>query len=155
MLSVTGMIEENSEYTGAKRDNSFLKKNGIDDRIIVNTCTTFIDIDTVKYDSYPSCQKIGTGDGIIIRPNEGSAIVIQFGQKMRFTPTEIKFVGMKLTESDKKIFSSRSKYYCRPFGRKIVYKVSNKIEEGKDKNEWDDFCSRSYWAMEYGIEEHN
>lgn len=113
-----------------------LQLNGIDKSVIspiTKTIISYIDKDTYSYDSYPSGEKIGSGEGIIIRINDDNSCVILWGQKMRFTPNRVTMIG------------SKSKPFYIRCGSTGVYKSSSNIKVGKWKNEQENKYSEVYW----------
>lgn len=136
LLSYTGMVESQSFYNGVKPVNSVLKRFGITNRFLLHTEETnvqYYDKDTYSFDSYPSCQKIGTGKGIIIRCNDKSCSVIKWGQKIKFTPNQIILIG----DSDIMPYQK--------YGRKVIYRIGHDIKKGKDINNLNNKYSEMYW----------
>lgn len=100
---------------------------------LITTMQSYIDIETVKFDSYPSMQKIGTGEGIIIRPNTASCLCLKWGQKMKFTPNRITFIG------------DRDMYFFAKCGSRQIFKIGYNVEFAKSNNISEEEDAAAYW----------
>lgn len=142
LLGITGMLESSAAYTGRKNLSSPLTKAGIKGDInqITKTATAYIDADTMEFDSYPSGQKIGSGEGLIIRINDDCCSVIYWGQKMKWRPNQVVLIGEPKME----------KY--RTCGSLKTFRVCHNVNKGKDKNRWENQAAAAYWAeVEEGL----
>lgn len=136
LLNKTGMVESIAFYTGAKDRNAPLKKADINERLLLEvekTCISYIDKETIEFDSYPSGMKIGKGKGLIIRINTDSCFVIHFNQKMKWTPNQVTLIG----DMDMPFYK-----HC---GSKHVLKISHNVEKGRLQNREENKYAEIYW----------
>jgi len=137
LLSITGAIESVGYYAGRNKRKSVLVQANIKSSIegIIKTQKSYTTLDTVKYDSYPSCENIYTSEGIIIRYTSDCCHVYYWGTKFRFTSNRIYELSSINEQKIQKVRQSA----------KSVFSVCKDINLAKSKINFEEEMSKAYW----------
>ncbi len=106
LLMITECLSCITYYRNKIIPNNILLSAGIKSHIlnIMESDASYIVNGKMSYDTYPSNINLHSKEcvGIIIRAHEDCTIVVYFGQKIKFTPTEIIFNQKKRLNFDSK-----------------------------------------------------
>lgn len=131
LIGVTGALKSKGEYKGRKAVYKALKGFGIKDPFILpvlNTTDGYILDELVTFEI--NLESLNGKKGcLIIRPNSSSAYIIEFGTKIRFTPTHISWNTIN------------------HFGDGYTTTLSqhSNVENAKQRLKYEDEMDRQYW----------
>lgn len=121
LLMITECLSCDTFYPDRIKPNNILLSAGIKNHVlnILKSVPCYLVNGILKFDTYPSNINLRSKKcvGIIIRPHEDSAIVVYFGTKIKFTPSEIIFNRKKRINFDSKYdkYKSSTKTILKPY----------------------------------------
>lgn len=135
LLSISGAMKMQSEYTGAKARRSLVRhmKSPLIN-VVVKTNPHYLDKDTIDIYPYPGPGSWKSSTGINIKVNDDCVMTFYYGQKFKFTPNSI--IECNIIPD----------YHTRQFGgSKGVLSVYHDVEHAKIENAQVNAYAAIYW----------
>jgi len=140
LLMVTECLKVQTYYKRKTNCNNILQSIGIKNNIlnIMETVPSYLVNGKIQFDSYPSMINLYSKDcrGINIRIHKDCSFIIEFGQKIKFTPTEI----ILLNEPSKIFFKKNNQS-----STETRITIFDNLELAKNNIDIDEQLATQYW----------
>lgn len=139
LLNVTEFLSVQTFYNRNEVNNIFISM-GKKNELVLKSIKSYFDKNKFEVDTYPSSinkSKLNflNSEGIILRHHFDACSVYYWGQKFRFTPTQIKTIG----------YVKMSKFFKSQAGSTII-QIESDVDKAKNEIEYSELSAKQYYA---------